>query len=187
MVAQYDDPETHALREAHGFSLAWYGNQLLLAAQGELGVLIYDVTNPRAIQRLSYTPLPGIALGDYSGDWWLFWQAPYLYVAGVDQGLYVVDVRDPAAPALLAQVPTGDLGGVSPAQVFVLGNLAVVMESQSSAMATLDVAIPDQPRLLQQVNARAGYSHLLAGDGKILISGNIPPRAHFYQLTPDGG
>lgn len=185
-VAQYDDAETHALREAHGFSLAWYGSQLLLAAQGELGVLIYDVTDPHGIRRLSYTPLPGIALGDYSGDWWLFWQAPYLYVAGVDQGLYVVDARDPAAPTLLAQVPTGDLGGVSPAQVFVLGNLAVVMESQSSALATLDVAIPDQPRLLQQVNARAGYSHLLAGAGKILISGNIPPRAHFFQLTADG-
>lgn len=185
-VAARDDAETHALREAHGFSLAWYGSRLLLAAQGEVGVLIFDVTDPLAIQRVSYTPLPGIALGDYSGDWWLFWQAPYLYVAGVDQGLYVLDTRDPAAPVLLAQVATGQLGGVSPAQVFVLGNLAVIMESQSSATATLDVALPDQPRLLQQVDTRAGYSHLLAGDGKILISGNIPPRAHFFQLTPDG-
>lgn len=185
-VAQYDDANTHGLREAHGFGFAWYGSQLLLAAQGEVGVQIWDVTNPRAIQLISYTPLGGIALGDYSGDWWLFWQAPYIYVAGVDRGLYVVDATIPSAPVLVAQLPTGDLGGVSPSQVFVLGNLAVIMESQSSALATLDVSIPDEPRLLRQVAGRAGYSHLFAGDGKILTSGNVPPRAHFLQVTPDG-
>ncbi len=185
-VAQYDDADTHGLREAHGFSLARYGTQLLLAAQGELGIQIWDVTDPRAIVHLSSLALDGIAPGDYSGDWWLFWQAPYLYVAGVDSGLYVVDATVPTAPITVAQVPTGELGGVSPAQVFVLGNLAVVMESQGGAMATLDVATPDSPRLLRQVGGRSGYSHLFAGDGKILTSGNIPPRAHFHQVTADG-
>lgn len=185
-IAQYDNAETHGLREAHGFSLARYGDQLLLAAQGIVGIQIWNVTDPRAIRLVSYTSLPGIADGDYSGDWWLFWQAPYVYVAGVDRGLYVVDARDPSAPVLASQVPTGELGGVSPAQVFVLGSLAVIMESQGSALATLDVTIPDQPRLLRQVAGRAGYSHLFAGDGKILVSGNVPPRAHFLQVTPDG-
>jgi hypothetical protein len=186
LARRYEDADTHGLREAHGFSLARNGDRLLLAAQGLTGIQVWDVTEPMAIRLVTSFPLPGIARGDYSGDWWVFWQAPYLYVAGVDQGLYVVDLRDPAAPVLLAQVPTGELGGVSPAQVFVLGNLAVVMESQGSAMATLDVSTPERPRLLQQVSGRPGYSHLFAGDGKILVSGSIPPRAHFLQVSPTG-
>lgn len=187
LAVRYDDTDTHGLREAHGFSLAWYGSRLLLAAQGVDGVQIWDVTNPLSIRLESDLDLLGISRGDYSGDWWLFWQAPYLYVAGVDSGLYVVDATNPSAPVLLTQVPTGALGGVSPAQVFVVGNLAVIAETQGSALATLDVAAPDRPRLLQQLSGRAGYSHLFAGDGKILTSGNIPPRATFLQVTPEGG
>ncbi|MEQ9501398.1 MAG: Ig-like domain-containing protein [Deltaproteobacteria bacterium] len=186
LAVRYDNTETHGLREAHGFSLAWVGTQLLLAAQGVDGVQIWDVTNPMAIQLLSYLDMNGISRGDYSGDWWLFWQAPYLYVAGVDSGLYVVDATDPLNPVVLSQTPTGDLGGVSPAQVFVVGNLAVIMETQGRSVATLDVSVPDAPRLLRQFDGRSGYSHLFAGDGKILVSGNIPPRATFLQVTPDG-
>lgn len=185
-VAQYDDANTHGLREAHGFTLAWYEDRLLLAAQAVLGVQIWDVTNPLAIQFVSYLDIPGIDAGDYSGGWWSFWQAPYIYVAGVDSGLIVVDATDPAAPAVAGQLSTGDLGGLSPAQVFALGNLAVVMEAQGSAMATLDISTPEQPRLLRRFTGRAGYSHLFAADGKIMTSGNIPPRAHFFQVTHDG-
>jgi len=185
-VAQYDNADTHGLREAHGFSLAWYQDRLLLAAQAVVGIQIWDVTNPLAIQLLHHLDIPGIDRGDYSGDWWTFWQAPYLYVAGVDSGLYVVDATVPTAPTVVAQVPTGDIGGVSVAQVFALGNLAVVMEAQGSGFATLDISTPEQPRLLRPFTGRAGYSHLFAGDGKILTSGNIPPRAHFFQVTHDG-
>ncbi|CAN0582604.1 unnamed protein product, partial [Laminaria digitata] len=148
-VAQYDNADTHGLREAHGFSLAWYQDRLLLAAQAVVGIQIWDVTNPLAIQLLHHLDMPGIDRGDYSGDWWTFWQAPYLYVAGVDSGLYVVDATVPTAPTVVAQVPTGDIGGVSVAQVFALGNLAVVMEAQGSGFATLDISTPEQPRLLR--------------------------------------
>ncbi len=187
LFVRHESMDTFGLREAHGFSLAWYGDRLLLAAQAVLGIQIWDVTDPQNILLLSYLDLPGIDRGDYSGGWWLFWQAPYIYLAGVDSGLYVVDARVPTSPVPLAQVPTGDLGGVSPSQVFAVGNLAVVMESQGSGFASIDISIPDQPRLIQTFTGRAGYSHLFAGDGKILTSGNIPPRAHFFQVNHDGG
>ncbi|MBI4818438.1 MAG: Ig-like domain-containing protein [Deltaproteobacteria bacterium] len=185
-VVQRDDAATHGLREAHGFSLAWYDDRLLLAAQGIVGVQIWDVTDPQAIEQLSYVPLPGIGEGDYSGDWWLFWQAPYVYVAGVDEGLYVLDASDPRAPALAARVQTGELGGVSPAQTFALGNLLVVAESQGRGLASLDISIPDQPRLLQQVSGSSGYSHLFGGPGLVMTSGNVPPRATFFDVSPAG-
>jgi len=186
LAVSYDNADTHGLREAHGFSLAWHGNQLLLAAQGIVGIQIWDVTDPHAIRLLSYLPIPGIAVGDYSGDWWTFWQAPYLYVAGVDRGLTVVDTTIPTAPFVASQIATGALGGVSPSQVFVLGNMAVIMESQGGSMATLDVSSPTEPRVLRQYSGGSGYSHLFAGDGKILTSGNIPPRAHIAQVGADG-
>ncbi len=185
-VAQFEDDDTHQLREAHGFSLAWYGPRLLLAAQTVVGVMIWDVTDPRAIQLVSHLDLPGIDPGDYSGGWWLYWQAPWIYLAGVDSGLYVVDATDPANPSLAHRMPTGELGGVSPAQVFAFGNLAVLMESQSRDFATVDISIPTQPRLLRQFRGKAGYSHIFAADGKIMTSGNIPPRAHFFGVTHDG-
>ena len=185
-VVQYDNVDTHGLREAHGFSLAWYGDRLLLAAQAIVGVQIWDVTDPMAIQLLSYLDLPDIDRGDYSGGWWAFWQAPHIFLAGVDSGLFVVDASVPEMPVLTARMATGELGGVSPAQVFAVGNLAVVMESQGRDFATVDITIPNRPRLIQQVIGKAGYSHIFAGDGKILTSGNIPPRAHFFQVTHAG-
>jgi mono/diheme cytochrome c family protein len=186
LVVRHDDANTHGLREAHGFSLSWDGARLVLAAQGVDGVQLWDVTDPMSISLLSYLDLPGIDKGDYSGDWWLFWQAPTLYVAGVDSGLYIVDASDPEDPLLVRQMPTGELAGVSPAQVFALGNLLVVMESQGTAFATLDASDPHAPRVLRRVSGKSGYSHLFAGDGKILTSGNIPPRAHVHQVGANG-
>ena len=78
LLIRHDTPQTHGLREAHGFSLARYNDRLLLAAQAILGIQIWDVTDPQDIQLLSYLDLPGIDRGDYSGGWWLFWQAPYI-------------------------------------------------------------------------------------------------------------
>jgi uncharacterized protein (TIGR03382 family) len=186
LVIQYDNADTHGLREAHGFSLSWVDDVLVLAAQGIDGIQFWDVTEPLQLELLSYLDLPGIDKGDYSGDWWLFWQAPIVYVAGVDSGLYVVDAADPANPVLVNQVQTGDLAGISPAQVFALGNLMVIMESQQLGFATLDISQPETPRVLQRVDGKRGYSHLFAGPGKILTSGNIPPQAHFFQVTHSG-
>ena len=186
LVVRHDTAETDELREAHGFSVAWMNNRLVLAAQSIEGILLWDVTDPFAISRLAFLDLPDIAQGDYSGDWWTFFQAPWLYVAGTDSGLFIVDAHDPTAPTLAARVSTGDLAGISPAQVFVVGNMAVVMESQNRGLATLDVSVPTAPRLLAQRDGRAGYSHLFAGDGKIFTSGSIPPQVTVHQVSPTG-
>ena len=187
LAIRHDTAETHGLREAHGFTLAWFGTRLILAAQGITGIQLWDVTDPMTVVLLSALSLPGINGGDYSGDWWTFFQAPWLYVAGVDGGLFVVDAHDPAQPRLARQMTTGDLAGLTPAQVFAVGNLLVLLEVQSTGMATLDISTPSAPRLLRRMDGRPGYSHILAADGKILTSGNIPPQVSVHQLTPAGG
>src|SRR3712207_8639550 len=55
----------------------------------------WDVTDAHAVRLASFLDLPDIRAGDYNGDWWVFWQAPYVYVAGTGSGLYVVDAADP--------------------------------------------------------------------------------------------
>lgn len=186
LVKRYDNESTHGLREAHGFTLAWHGERLLLAAQSIEGVQIWDLTDPLAASLVSAFDLPGIDEGDYTGAWWTFWQAPMLFVAGVDAGLYIVDASIPEAPILVTRMSTGELAGVAPAQVFVLGNMAVLMESQGLNLLTLDVSNPSAPSVLQRQAGRLGYSHIFAGPGQILTSGSILPQAHFYQLGHNG-
>jgi hypothetical protein len=185
-VARYDNDDTHLLREAHGYTLAWMNGALVLCAQAEEGVVFFDVTDVNDVFKVGFIDLPGITKGDYSGDWWTFFQAPHVFVAGVDSGLYVVDAHDVAAPTLVAQVPTGALAGVSPAQVFATGNLLVVMEAQGRGYATLDISDPTRPRLLRQHDGNSGYSNIFAGPGLILTSGNIPPRVTVTQVSASG-
>ena len=95
LFRRYEDADTHGLREAHGFGFAEINGRTFLAAQSVLGVQFWDVTDPGAITFASEIDLPGINAGDYDGAWWVFWQAPWVYVAGVSQGLFVIDARDP--------------------------------------------------------------------------------------------
>ena len=167
----YDDANTHGLREPHGFGFsASYGMDVLVA-QGEDGIQFWNITNPDAISLLAAMPLPGIEGGDYTGDWWLAVQAPYVYVAGVNQGLYVVDASNPASPVLVNQVPSGAIGGINPGVVWAIGNLLVVTRNANGGYATLDISDPVNPTLIAtKPTGFRGYSHLFAA-GKILTSG----------------
>ena len=92
LVKSVDEP---ALREAHGFgfSTSYGGNHAVF--QTIDGIQFWDlsdVSDPRMIKHLV---LPGILASDYAaGAWWAFWQAPYVYVGGSGNGLYVVDASD---------------------------------------------------------------------------------------------
>ena len=169
-VHQYDNADTHGLVEAHGFGLARIGARSYMAAQSVRGIQIWDVTEAANVFLTADLTLPGVHVSDYAGVFWLFWQAPYVYVAGTNAGLYIVDASDPYAPFLVEQVPTGQLGGFSPGEVFALGNLLVVTELRGGIRATYDIGIPDSPSLLDLVSGAKGYSHLFAA-GKILTSG----------------
>jgi len=170
LFQRFDDADTHALREAHGFAFSTSYPYDVMAAQSEEGIQLWDVTDPSAIALLSTLDLPHINGGDYAGIWWLFFQAPYIYAAGVGEGLYIIDARDPTNPVLASWMATSELGGVSPAQVYAVGNLLVMMAHESDRVVTVDVSDPLRPRLLQSGRGAFGYSHLFAG-GKVLTSG----------------
>ncbi|MGE3539856.1 MAG: Ig-like domain-containing protein, partial [Candidatus Tectimicrobiota bacterium] len=187
LVVRHANNDTHGLREAHGFSLSTDATRTMLAAQAHEGIQFWNLSDPLRIALLRYMHLPGISRGDYTGAWWVFWQAPYAYVAGTGSGLYIINATDPSNPTLVRQIPTGQLGGLRPAQVFALGNLLVLMEAASGTYATMDISDPTRPVLIQLFYGKHGYSHLFAA-GKIFTAGGngALPRLYVHSVTPQG-
>ena len=186
-VIQHDNNDTHGLREAHGFGFSNSYPGDYLVAQAHDGIQFWDLTDPMNISLLDYMDLPNISQGDYSGAWSVFWQAPYVYVAGQGSGLYVVDASDPTAPVLAKRMQTGELGGVNPGVVYALGNLLVVAESRDGNFATLDISDPVDPVLIQTFNGDNGYSHVFAA-GMLLTSGGngAPTKLHVHHISHSG-
>lgn len=187
LAAQHDNADTHGLREPHGFAFSHSYPQDILVAQAVDGIQFWDVSDPFNISLIDYLNLPGISQGDYSGDWWVTWQAPYVYVAGTGQGLYIVDATDPANPVLANQVSTSQMGGLSPGLVYAIGNLLILMKNGGCGYTTMDISDPVNPVFIQNITGKCGYSHLFAA-GKILTSGGNGDAAKMYvhDITHEG-
>jgi len=113
---------------------------------GLLGVLSWDVTEPSAIEEGSYVALPDVFYPDAYARvvLSLFWQYPWLYVAGADNGIYVLDASDPLNPFLVSQYkfdPVLRAGGV-----WALGNLLIVSTAEGKQTALLDISDPTDPQ-----------------------------------------
>ena len=191
---RYDNDDTHGLREAHGFGFSSSyeidGESAdLMVAQAVDGIQIWDLTDPADITLLSYLDLPGVSQGDYTGAWWVFWQAPYVYVAGTSAGLLVVDATDPRNPAHSKTVTPIEISGARPAVVFAVGNmlvLASVNDGSRNKFVTMDISDPRNPLRLDTLDGQVGYSHIFAA-GRIFVSGKeTPPRMHVYTVGHDG-
>lgn len=114
------------------------------------GIDIWNVTdtlNPVAVSELI---LPGINYGDVAGAiWGLTWQGDYLFCGATTNGLYVVDVSNPAAPTLAATLPRAQMGNIVVGPLFALGDLLVVVTPKtSSGIATIDIRDPRKPKLM---------------------------------------
>ena len=195
-VSDPRDPVLHRtwrddrLREAHGLGLWNRDSRIVLAAQSQEGVAFYDVTDVgERLPLLAELDLPGVGAASYGGAWWLSVQAPHVYVATIGGGLHVVDATDPTAPRQVNHLPTGALGGISPGNVYALGNLLVLAEvDEARGFATMDISDPVNPVLLETTNGAAGYSHLFTA-GLLLSSGNRlnANRMYVHRVDHDGG
>ena len=187
-VKTYDNPETHRFREPHALGLWNRQGQIILVAQSHRGIVLFDVTDiDTRMPMLAELELPGIVAADYGGAWWVAVQAPYVYVTGIGEGLFVVDASDPTAPRLVNQLPTGALGGIGPASVFALGNLLVLAEDEDRGYTTMDISDPVNPLLIQTLDGASGYSHMFTA-GVLLSSGGNgdPARMYVHAIGHDG-
>lgn len=157
--------ESVDLRETHNIGFYIDGDRRFAAFPAAFGIQIWDMSQldrPSLITRLS---LPGIMPSDYTRPaWWVSWQAPWIYVAGASQGLYVVDARDPYAPRLAAVIPVEQLGLARIGSIHPVGNLLVASVPEGYGVATIDISDAERPKLLATDTRFAVYSTNVAGD-----------------------
>ncbi|MEM7126160.1 MAG: Ig-like domain-containing protein [Chloroflexota bacterium] len=172
-----DDEETFEIREAHGYGYSsTYTGEFegtdLVALQARRGVQIWDWTDVQNPLRISYLHLDGVGGGDYTNaNWWTFWQAPIIYVAGADSGIYIIDATDPRNPVLADRdgqpnpIPNSLTGGFRIGSLYAVGNLLVVAGNDVPGYATLDISDPINPILLSSTTSGPeNYSVLLNGN-----------------------
>ncbi|QJR12261.1 hypothetical protein DSM104443_03346 [Usitatibacter rugosus] len=162
-----------AIREPHGFGFTNSLGGHHAVVQSIRGVQFWDWTNVSSPVLLKDMTLPGIQESDYDlGAWWAFWQAPYVYVGGSGNGLYVINASDPRNPTLVRTVPTSTWGSFRVGPTFAVGNLLVMSSMDRSGLVTMDISDPSNPTLLRSVaTGPAIYSATVNGDRIIAAGG----------------
>jgi hypothetical protein len=151
----------------------------VFVADGENGLVVFDVTDPSAP-----SPLPGFALAGDAVDLAVSDHVVYL-VAGALDGLpggtlHVIDVGDPNGPVALTELPLP----CAPGAVTVDGRYAFVVGGSSDDAActgrldTFDVGVPEQASPAgsaavdgtpSDVEVAAGRAAVAAGDAGVQI------------------
>lgn len=148
------------------------------------GVMFWDVTDPTEPVPASTLALPGYVYPDSYARLSLsvFWQDPYVFVSGADNGFWIVDASDPEAPELVAQVslePNLRVGAVH-----AIGDLAMVSTAEGARTAFLDVSDPTDPQ------PWPGGDFLVrngAGESREYYFANVGGRYALFALKEGGG
>lgn len=167
------------LREPHGFGLSFSYPNRYVVMQTTTGIQFWNISNPLAPTLLRAMTLPGIKASDYNeGNWWTFWQAPYVYVGGSSTGIHVIDATDPANPVYVKAVATPFRVG----PVFAVGNLLVTTSTDQAGLRTYDISDPRDPKLLASSNGNGGqYAGILNGDR--IITAGTDNRLRVYDIA----
>lgn len=167
---------SEAMRETHSIGFAelagrwWAVTAQLRLFDVQGGAMLWDVTDTTAPMPAAEIPLEGHLYPDAYARVTLstFFQAPYIYVAGADNGVYVIDVRDPDAPEVVNQYrfePTLRAG-----QVIAIGTLLFVSAAEGPRTALLDISDPVNPQPIP------------GGDFDVLAEGE-PREAYFSNFV----
>lgn len=153
-VFEFDDPCSpvrvanvldEQIRETHAAGYSTVNGRWIVVASLR-GIQFWDVSDVLAPRMVTDMVLEGTTYPDAYMRTVMStaWQAPYVYVGGSDNGVYVVDATDPTDPRLVTRFvpePAFRVGNVH-----ALGNLLVVMGSENSRVALVDISVPDAPR-----------------------------------------
>jgi hypothetical protein len=148
--------------EAYGLEI-WERRLFFMVA--DEGLRVVDLTRldrPREIGRLAIPDSLGGSDGRISID------SGFAFIADGPNGLFVVDVVDPAAPRMVGHLAETD----NARGVFATGGYAFVADGPNG-LATVDVSTPGVPRLVGRLatdgaseNAWAVGEHLLVAEGR---------------------
>lgn len=145
--------ESRTMRETHAIGFSREGGMWAavdgmerIARVGGSGIQIWDLSDPTAPRAVADLSLPGAAYPDAYARVPLsvFWQGTLLWVAGADNGFYVVDVSDPRAPYLARRVPVEPTLRVG--QIQAIGTLLVLTAAEGARTVLMDVSDPTDPQ-----------------------------------------
>lgn len=193
LVKRLYEPEgrTSEFREAHSFGTATIGGKNFVVVATTKGIEFWDFTDINDIKQVKKLALPTVNAGDYTNvSWQLWWQAPYVYVASANDGVYVVDARDPANAVLANRgagkpnpVPIGELGGFRIGPIFTMGNHMVLSSMDNGdGFASLDISDPLNPKVLDTVGSNP-YYYATCFDGLNLHASARGGGAHMYSYN----
>jgi hypothetical protein len=113
------------------------GRYAYVASESNHSLVIYDVSNPAAPQKISSTASPFTDPQD------VYVQGKYAYICDfTNNAIYIFDVSNPASPT---QVGAATTGLSAPQSVYVQGHYAYVASSTNSTLAIFDVSNPASP------------------------------------------
>jgi hypothetical protein len=186
------EENTGRLSEQHAIGFHRDGDTLYAAMLAVGGVEIWDWSDVRRPRQVSRLDLPGVHMGYALGAWWLFWQAPYIYVSGASNGLFIVDAADPQRPQLVDRggqpnpLPVSQTGGFRIGPVFAVGNLLVLSANDGSGYATLDISDPGNPALLAALREDAPPSYSSMVNGNRIYAAGTDEQLHIFDITDPG-
>ncbi len=142
--------ESPAMRETHSIGFSHEGGRWAVTNHLESfvrgGIMFWDVADVEAPTVASTLHLEGFRYPDAYQRVTLsvFWQVPYVYVAGADNGVYVVDASDPRAPRLVTRHSLEPV--LRAGQVQAVGNLLIVTAAEGARTVLLDISDPTAPQ-----------------------------------------
>lgn len=143
---------SRTMRETHSIGFSHIGGRWAvvngLQRYNRGGVQFWDVSDPTAPVAVSDLHVPGFLYPDAYKRVVLsvFWQGPYVYAAGSQNGIYVIDATNPHKPSVIKQVQLDPV--MQAGQVQVIGDLMVVTSSQESRTVLFDVSDPADPQFI---------------------------------------
>ena len=159
---EFDDPcnpvfvgtgHSPNMRETHSIGFSQENGRWAVVNQlgralfiGEGGVQFWDIADPTAPEAVSSLELPDFQYPDAYARVGLsvFWQVPYVYVGGAQNGVWIVDATDPRAPRFVGQYTPEPIMQVG--QVQAIGNLLVVTSAEDTRVVLLDISDPTDPQ-----------------------------------------
>ncbi|MCA9546245.1 MAG: Ig-like domain-containing protein, partial [Myxococcales bacterium] len=138
------------MRETHALGFSPVGGRwavtMAMPRFREGGLLFWDVSDPTAPAVVNAMALPGFRYPDAYARivFAAFWQAPYVYAAGADNGVYVVDATNPTAPELVNQYVFEPV--LRAGQIQAIGDLLIVTSAEQARTALLDISDPANPQ-----------------------------------------
>ena len=173
------------MRESHAIGFATLSEEEEWAVTtGTLGIQFWDINNLETPEMLNYLEIDGIFYPDSYARVVLsvFWQYPWVYVAGADNGLYIVDAKDPLNAKVVTHYEFENPLRVS--GVFAIGNHLLVTAAEGSGAEILDISDPVNPLPIGGGRFEAIDSN---GEAKEAYHGNLVGNYALFARKEGGG